>query len=294
MLVPICLSLFWAICSTVLIQPWFWKGVVKRKTLVGDKKYRGFSNSEKNELRNSMILQIVFACVTFFISLMIYLGLYTRYNFYGSIVSILLVLLFQWITLNLGWNSNTKIKSFIILIIAVICLFFSVTELITSHFKAIDFMNFTDEVPIIVSTVEQNETQKQIILPNSQIASLFNATNVYGPVYSNGKFVYTVSDSPHGYGVVIVEQNSGETAKFVACNFKFETSLKLRQKYPFSQIREIDKVVSNDNTPFGMYAILNKPNIFGAPVVEKYVLQNMLTGEFLEYTPDELPEFARN
>ena len=292
MLVPILLSLLWAVCSTILVLPWFWKGLIKRKTIIGDKKNRGFSNVEKDELKTSIIYQIAFGCITFVVSLLIYLALNVRYNFYGAIVPILLVLLFQFHTIWDGWNCKRKLKSLIILAIALVCLFFSLTDLITSNFDVIGLKKDNEEIPIVVSTIEEGKKEEKIVFPSSKVASLFRATNVSGPVYSNGKFVYTITGSPNGYGIVIIDEEAGETARFIACNFKFRMSLNLREKYPFARVKELNVVISNDNVPFGKYAILSKPNLFGAPVLEKYVLQNMLTGDFTEYTAEELPKFA--
>lgn len=292
MLVPILLSLLWAICSTVLVLPWFWKGLIKRKTIIGNEEYRGFSNTEKNELRTSIIFQIVYACITFGVSLLFYLVMNVRYNFYGAIVPILLVLIFQCITIWLGWNSNQKLKSLIILAIALVCLFFSLTDVITSNFDVIGLTKDNEEIPIVVSTIEQEKEEEKTVLPSSTVAGLFKATSVSEPVYSNGKFVYIITGSPNGYGIVIIDEKAGETARFIACNFKFQMSLNLREKYPFARVKELNVVVSDDNVPFGKYAILSKPNLFGAPVLEKYILQNMLTGDLTEYTAEELPKFA--
>ena len=294
MLVPIILSLLWAVCSTVLIQPWFWKGVIKRKTLVGDEDNRGWGNSEKNEFRNSVILQIVFGCITLFISLMIYLLEYVRYNFYGAIVPILLVLIFQAISIFDGWNDKRGRKLLVLVAIAVICLFFSITDEITSNFLVVGLFKPQEEIPIVFSIVEQEEQDKQQkILSSLVVESLFKATDVSGPEYSNGKFVYTITNSPNGDGIAIINENDGETAKFIACKFNFGMSSILRQKYPFERIKTLNIVVSDDNVPFGKYAILSKPDLFGAPVLSKYVLQNMLNGEITEYTVESLPKFAQ-
>ena len=47
MLRVIMLSLVWAICSTCLVRPWFWKGVIN-KTLVKNNK----ENMNKEDLQN--------------------------------------------------------------------------------------------------------------------------------------------------------------------------------------------------------------------------------------------------
>ncbi len=215
-----------------------------------------------------------------------------RYNFYGAIVPILLILLFQFITIWDGWNEKRKLKSLIILAIALVCLFFSVADVITSDFDVIGLTKDNEEIPIIVSTIEEEKQEEKAVLPSATVAGLFKATSDSEPVYSNGMFVYTITGSPNGYGIVIIDEKAGETARFVACNFKFQMSLNIRERYPFARVKELNVVVSDDNVPFGKYAILSKPNLFGAPVLNKYVLQNMLTGDFTEYTAEELPEFA--
>lgn len=292
MLVPILLSLLWAICSTVLVLPWFWKGLIKRKTIIGNEEYRGFNNTEKNSLKISIICQIVFACITFCVSSLIYLVGMVQYNFYGAIVPILLVLFFQFVIIWDGWNSNRKLKSLIVLAIALVCLFFSLTDLITTNFDVVGLTKDHEEIPIVVSTIEQEKEEEKTVLPSSTVAGLFKATSVSEPVYSNRKFVYTITGSPNGYGIVIIDEKAGETARFIACNFKFQMSLNLRERYPFARVKSLNVVISDDNVPFGKYAILSKPNLFGAPVLEKYILQNMLTGDFTEYTAEELPKFA--
>lgn len=291
MLVSILLSLLWAVCSTVLVLPWFWIGIIRRKTIIGNEKYRGFSNTENN-LRNSIIAQIVFACITFGISLLIYLRENVRYNFYGAIVPILLVLLFQCLTIWDGWNCRQKIKSFIILAIAIVCLFFSITDCITSNFDVIGLTKENEEIPTVISITEKEKEEEKSVLSSSTVASLFKATAASGPIYSNGKFVYSITGSPNGYGIVVIDEQTDETARFIACNYKLEMSQNIRQKYPFERIKVLNIVVSDDDEPFGKYAILGKPNLFGAPVLEKYALQNMITGDFTEYTAEELPKFA--
>lgn len=288
MLVPILLSLFWAVCSTVLIRPYFWKRLIKRKIFTKDVSNKRFSNNKENELKLLIVSQIISACGIFTISLLIYLLLHTRYNFYGSILPIMMVLYWHWAIIHN--EDNGKIKSTIIIIIAAVCLFFSITDLVTSYFGVI--VEDKKEIPTMVSTNGQNE--KHNALSSSTVASLFDANDESsGPVYSNGKFVYTLRYGLNGYGIAVIDENDSETARFIACNFSLQMSSALRQQYPFARIKTLNAVVSDDDVPFGKYAILSKPNLFDAPTIDKYILQNMLTGEFAEYTAETLPEFAQ-
>lgn len=291
MLVPILLSVFFALCSTELIKPWFWYNLIKRKTIIGDEKHRGFSEKNK-ERKLEIIMQFVFAGINFALSLFIYLGLVVEYNFYGLICPIILVLVFQWLNISgVGYNNHQKTKSIVIWVFIGILGAYFITDTITAGFDVIGIPKEQTEIPIVVSVHGQEEKDK--IFPKETIASLFKATNVSGPIYLNGKFIYTIDNSPNGYGVVIIEEDDGETAKFIACNYKTGMSLEFREKYPFERVKFLDKAISEDNIPFAKYAILKKPNIFKAPILERYVLQNMVTGEISEYMPDELPQFAK-
>lgn len=282
MLVPILLSLFWAVCSTVLVLPWFWKGIIKRKTIVGNKEYRGFT---EEELKISVYMQMFFALITFIISMTIYLGMNVRYNLYGATIPVLVVLLCHIKTIDTGWNSKRGRKQLILLAIGVVYLSFSITDMITSNMNVI---GLTKEVPVVVSLVENEE--KKNVPPSSVISSLFKATEVSGPKYSNGKFIYTIQDSPNGYGIVVIDECNGELARFVPCNYCFVISNSIRNKYPFERIKQLNIVVNDKYEPYGKYAILDKPNFFGAPILKKFLLLNLQTGELKEYT--ELPEFA--
>ena len=48
LVVIILLSIVWALCSTVFVLPWFWKSLIKRKTIVGNKEYRGIDEGKKS------------------------------------------------------------------------------------------------------------------------------------------------------------------------------------------------------------------------------------------------------
>ena len=141
---------------------------------------------------------------------------------------------------------------------------------------------------MVVSLVENEE--KENVPPSSVISSLFKATEVSGPKYSNGKFIYIIHNSPNGYGIVVIDESDGRWASFIPCDYCFEMSNSIRKKYPFERIKVLNIVINDENEPYGKFAILDKPNLFGAPILKKYVLQNLQTGELKEYT--ELPEFA--
>lgn len=290
MRLPLLLSLLWTICSTVLIRPWFWISIIKRKTIEGDDENTGFRNDNESDPSSAMIVQAILAVVTFIISTFVYFKVKTRYNFYGSIFPILFVLVFQWLTMKfLCLDKHCKGKTAILVIIGIICVFFSLEDATRKENRV---ESFDKEIPVVFFSKEQAEKGED--LPSREIiASLFNATDVLNPVYSNGKFIYIVNAGINGYGIVVINEDSAESAKFIACDTGYGVSIKLRSQYPNDRIEERSVVITDDDVPFAKYVILDKTGLFGELVIGKYILQNMLTGEITEYTVEELPEFAR-
>ena len=98
MLRIIILSLFWALCSTCLIRPWFWKRI-KNKNLFDE---YGKPSFEENDIK----FEIGYAIFVLVMSLVMYMGFSTRTNIYGSYLMIILI----FIKHLLYDNQNKKVK----------------------------------------------------------------------------------------------------------------------------------------------------------------------------------------
>lgn len=272
MLVSILLSIFWALCSTVLVLPWFWKSLIRRKTIVGNKEYRGIDEGKKN-LRDFILYQIFAFGVTFFSSWTLYKDAgVTR----GAVVPFCLVCVFQVITMSIGWNNNVELKSRIIGVAAVLLIIVSAINSYTGYcldIKGVENESTeAEELPLTV-TVDNIE---QIVPSNESIKYLFDVTSVEGPLYVGDKYVY-ITSSPDG--IVIVDKANGKVANLFKTDYDF---LQLRNEYPFNIIRKAGIVVTDDNIPYKRYAVVAKKSIIAKPVLDKYVYQNMLTGEVTE------------
>lgn len=278
MLVSILLSIFWALCSTVLVLPWFWKSLIRRKTIVGNKEYRGIDEGKKN-LRDFILYQIFAFGVTFFSSWTLYKDAGVTRTLIGAVVPFCLVCVFQVITMSIGWNNNVELKSRIIGVAAVLLIIVSAINSYTGYcldIKGVENESTeAEELPLTV-TVDNIE---QIVPSNESIKYLFDVTSVEGPLYVGDKYVY-ITSSPDG--IVIVDKANGKVANFFK-TFKTDYDfLQLRNEYPFNIIRKAGIVVTDDNIPYKRYAVVAKKAIIAKPVLEKYVYQNMLTGEVTE------------
>lgn len=274
----ILLSIFWALCSTVLVLPWFWKSLIRRKTIVGNKEYRGIDEGKKN-LRDFILYQIFAFGVTFFSSWTLYKDAGVTRTLIGAVVPFCLVCVFQVITMSIGWNNNVELKSRIIGVAAVLLIIVSAINSYTGYcldIKGVENESTeAEELPLTV-TVDNIE---QIVPSNESIKYLFDVTSVEGPLYVGDKYVY-ITSSPDG--IVIVDKANGKVANFFK-TFKTDYDfLQLRNEYPFNIIRKAGIVVTDDNIPYKRYAVVAKKAIIAKPVLEKYVYQNMLTGEVTE------------
>lgn len=275
LVVIILLSIVWALCSTVFVLPWFWKSLIKRKTIVGNKEYRGIDEGKKS-LRDFIFYQIFAFGVTFISSLMLYKDACVTFTLIGAVIPFGLVCVFQVITMSIGWNNNVELKSRIIGVAAVLLIIVSAINSYTGYcldIKGVENESTeAEELPLTV-TVDNNE---QIVPSNESIKYLFDVTSVEGPLYVGDKYVY-ITSSPDA--IVIVDKANGKVANFFKTDYDF---LQLRNEYPFNIIRKAGIVVTDDNIPYKRYAVVAKKSIIAKPVLDKYVYQNMLTGEVTE------------
>src|SRR5699024_2379650 len=110
MLRIILLSLVWALCSTCLVRPWFWKGVKHKDLFNTDGKKIGFGN---NNWKINLAIEIICFCVMFFASMLGYAV--DGANLYGSFPLIMLCFLFQCF-----WSYQGKVRYTIMLTVAMI------------------------------------------------------------------------------------------------------------------------------------------------------------------------------
>lgn len=279
MLVSILLSIFWALCSTVLVLPWFWKSLIKRKTIVGNAEYRGIDSGKKG-MMNFVFSQIAFFVVTFIVSFEAYKEACVTRTVFGAIFPILVVICFQMITIGIGWNENRGVKYTTLCIIAGLLIIITSINTYTGYCLDIEGAETentkVEELPLTV-TVDNIE---QLVPSNDSIKYLFDVTSAEGPLYMGDKYVY-ITSSPDG--IVIVDKANGKVANFFKTDYDF---LQVRSEYPFNIIRKAGIIVTDDNIPYKRYAVVAKKAIIAKPVLEKYVYQNMLTGEVTEQQPN--------
>lgn len=205
------------------------------------------------------------ACVTF--------------SLIGAVIPFCLVCVFQVITIFIGWNDNEEFKLRIIGAATVLFIIVSAVNSYTEYWLGIEEVENerteAEELPLTatVDNIEQHVPSKE------SIKYLFNVDSASGSIYMVNKYLY-ITSSPDG--IVIVQKNNGKVANFFKTNY---TLLQVRTQYPFSIIRNLETIVTDDNIPYKKYVIVTKKYIIARPVLDKYVYQNMLTGEVAEQQP---------
>lgn len=274
MLRIIILSLFWALCSTCLIRPWFWKRI-KNKNLFDE---YGKPSFEENDIK----FEIGYAIFVLVMSLVMYMGFSTRTNIYGSYLMIILI----FIKHLLYDNQNKKVKV-VCGIVILISIGLWIQDGIAGYIVS-DPLKKIESVPI--ASADENGLVKPFF-SSEDIKNLFQVETASGPTYNNGRYIFEVSDKSDD-GVVVIDVDEYSVAKYIPCEYEF--SLKEIRKYcPTEKIKETYITISDDNIPYGLFSIADK-KWTGGYEIEKYALFNLQTGEIQEYELDELPKFVTN
>lgn len=297
MLRIILVSLLWAVCATCLVRPWFWKGVKKKYLFNDNGKRIGFDN---DSWKTDLTIEIVCFGLTFAVSMMLYAGACVRQNLYGSLPLIIICAIAQSL-----WSYQPKKNRIICLTIIVLSLVLWIQDGIAGIIKAP--INKVENVPITTVTmsldgentdkVTSSKTEKDTVVKTfvsaNEIKNLFKVNSATGPTYNNGKYIFAVSGGDTGMGVVIIDKNYYTEAKFISCSEEFDIR-GIRSKYPTKKLKELYITVSDDDVPYGIFAMAKKSWLLGTYEVDGYVMFNLITGETEEYTQEQLPSFVTN
>jgi hypothetical protein len=279
----ILLSLIWAICSTCLVRPWFWKGVIEKDLFNYDGKKLGFSN---DFWKREVVIEVVFFVVTFALSMFMYFFAATRQNLYGSFLMIIACFIFQC-----AWNYQGRARYKFMLTVAAVSAILWLQDGIVGCFISVP-EDKVDSVPVTSTKIDEgNEVAVKILISTSEVKSLFKVTSASGPTYNNGKFIYVVNGGENGKGIVIIDADNSTEAKFLPRSYDLDIR-DIRSQYRTYKLKPVEVVVSDDNVPYGLFAKADKTWVLGTYKVKGYILFNLVNGESQEYTQEELPNFV--
>ena len=151
-------------------------------------------------------------------------------------------------------------------------------------------LNRVASVPLPTSVVEEDK-QVKLFVSSSEIKSLFKVDSATGPTYNNGKYIFTVSGGVNGNGIVFIDEDNYSEANFIPCSYELDVK-DIRSKYPTQKLKELYIAVSDDNTPYALFAVANKSWVLGTYNVNGYVMLNLITGESQKLTQELLPDFV--
>lgn len=281
MLRIILLSLVWAICSTCLVRPWFWKGV-KNKYLFNDGIRIGFDRSWKK----NVAVEITCFVIVFLVSMFFYGALGFRQNLYGSFLMIMLCFLTQCL-----WDYQGKVRVTIMLTIVAVSAILWIQDDIVGYDISVP-LNKVNSVPLTATQTDE-DTDVKLFISSSEIQSLFKVDSSSGPTYNNGKYIFTVSGGDNGKGIVVIDKDNYTEANFLSCSYELNVT-DVRSQYPTQKLKELYITISDDNVPYGLFAVADKNWLLGAYKVNGYIMLNLMTGEIQEFTQEELPIFVTN
>ena len=281
MLRIILLSLVWAICATCLVRPWFWKGV-KNKYLFNDGVRIGFSNNWQFCVK----MEILCFVVVFICSVINYALAGCRYNLYGCFPLIMICFLAQCL-----WENQVKVRYTIMLTIVAVSAILWIQDGIVGCGISVP-LNKVSSVPL-TTTQTDDDTEVKLFISSSEIQSLFKVDSASGPTYNNGKYIFTVSGGDNGKGIVIIDKDNYTEANFLSCSYGLNIT-DVRSQYPTQKLKELYITISDDNVPYGLFAVADKNWILGTYNVNGYVMLNLITGEVQEFKQEELPKFVTN
>lgn len=209
-----------------------------------------------------------------------------RMNLYGSLPMIICCFLAQCV-----WEQQRKIYNIIFLTIVVISVILWIQDGIVGMIISAP-INKVRSVPL-TTTQKDEETGVKLFVSSSEIKSLFKVDSAGEPTYNNGKYIFTVSGGDNGKGIVIIDKDNCKEANFLSCSYELDIT-DVRSQYPTKKLKELYITISDDNEPYGLFAVADKSWILGSYKVNGYVMFNLITGETQEFNQEELPEFVLN
>lgn len=283
MLRIILLSLVWSICSTCLVRPWFWKGVKNKDLFNYHGAKIGFVNDSWKE---DLAIEILCFIVVFAVSMLIYAGIGFRQNLYGSFPLIMLCFLLQCL-----WSYQGKVRYTIMLTIVAISAILWIQDGIVGYDISVP-LNKVNSVPLTAIQTDEDADVK-LFISSSEIQSLFKVNSSSGPTYNNGKYIFTVSGGYNGKGIVVIDKDNYTVANFLSCSYGLNVT-DVRSQYPTQKLKKLYITISDDNVPYGLFAVADKNWLLGTYKVNGYIMLNLMTGEIQEFAQEELPIFVTN
>ena len=281
MLRIILLSLVWAICATCLVRPRFWKSV-KNKIFFN----RGVKIKITRRLKADIKFEMTCFIVVFLLSMFVYAMVGVRLNLYGSFFMIIVSFWLQWF-----WEEKEKICDTICLTIIVISAILWIQDGIVGMDISVP-LNKVSSMQLTTTQTDE-ETGVKLFISSSEIQSLFKVDSASGPTYNNGKYIFTVSGGDTGKGIVIIDRDNYNEAKFLPHSYDLDIT-DVRLQYPTKKMKQLYIAISDDNVPYELFAVADKSWILGTYKVSGYVMLNLITGDVQELKQDELPEFVLN
>lgn len=209
----------------------------------------------------------------------------TVYNFYA----ILIIFVGLVITRIIFFAAPSTLKTILISVAMTLTVISFIANISTSLKPMV---GIPESLKTGVSVAKDNQ---KINVSLKELANIENNTISDASVsYSKGYLIYQMSSSfKEGLGVVLLDPTGKKAVEFIKSNNN-QTNTEFMNKAIFNDVVYLKIVVDQKDAPYLLYAVLVKPHLFEPPIVQGYILKNIVTGVTTRYLKADLPEFAYN
>lgn len=255
------------------------------------------NDDDNNETHVSWLYVIFYSLLILVFSVLISGLIFSQFNYGRRIWYVYLFPAFYPIFWNFCYFAIMLKKKIQIIVFPILAISLVGVVLLPIRDLALPYKDGTLKEEVAIINAENMEEEEELpktkpFLSVEEIKLRFGATEITNLYYSNGKNIYVLQDEVKNFGVAIVDD---VTAKFIPCKHKNEISGVVRKRYKTQEIVKMG-IVLNDDIPYAKYGIIKRPTMFSQPIVDYYLLLNMVEEdvEITSYKQDELPVYARN
>jgi hypothetical protein len=271
-----------AVGATIVVHPWFIKGVIKNDFWGNDEK-TGFSCSQSS-VNSAIFISALEIGVMLIFGFGILFGQNVRRDYSTFLIMLGVAFVFQALNQTLlAYNPNENRKALICIALALVCAVIPIENAIVCYKPPVEATAIEIDFSQLLNNPSEDE---KLYLNASDVKNLLSAGEVSGPTYTDNKFLFIVTGTKTGDGVAIFNNNK---MTFYPCKYNVDITAHVRNKYPAADII-YSGVVLDDITPYAKYTVVKRPNVFARPELDFYTFLNLQTGEFQEYA--QLPDFV--
>lgn len=244
----------------------------------GFRKALEFNENYKETFNFGVSVIVIFINAAWLLIYIIASGNAGSKNFYAQLLLFIFLALFGF----MYFISDSGEKIFVSAVIT-LCAISMLTVGISNSLKPI--IGVPDSLSIGISNNAKKFWDVKMSLQN--LLKLNEAKIINKPSFSNHKLIYEIQGWDNNDGALIIDPSGIGEPKLIVSKYSSNQLRNIHGEF-FRNIRYL-KIVTNDNDDvFLLYAVSKQPRLIEKPILCKYILVNMFTGESKKYLPKDL------